>query len=156
MCRPGWTADTLHVKARVTLFLAALLSVCAVACDSAVAYLPDVEILPAHEASPGALAVGQSDFAFNLAEPSVHAGRTDFLITNGGLEPHEFVIVPVDGDRYGTPVGEHEALEPGQSAVLRATLQAGRYRVVCLLLQPGPDPKSHFALGMAADLLVRP
>lgn len=115
------------------------------------------EVLSADRASANAIAITQHEFRFDAAQDSVRQGVVDFAITNQGNEHHEFVIVPYDDGRFGEPVAEHEALEPGQRGVLRVTLSPGHYRLVCLLVTVKPEgPVSHIALGMDRAFEVTP
>ena len=108
--------------------------------------------LPADDATSTAVNVVGGDFGFAMATRSVDAGVVEFLFTNKGIEPHEMVIVPVDGDRYGLPIAEIEIIESGQSAVLRADLPRGAYALVCLVITADDSqPRSHMELGMFVE-----
>ena len=125
------------------------------ACQSTETPPPQSEVLSADRASADAIGVSQRDFAYGLERASAKPGWVEFRIKNEGSEHHEFVVVGVDGDRWAPPSGEHEAIEPGDSGLLRVWLKPGQYRLVCLLITIRPDgPVSHVELGMDAPFEV--
>ena len=110
-----------------------------------------------------------------LAEPdAVAAGEITFEVSNGGTDPHEFVVIEsdkgpgdlptkadgsVDEDRVDI-VGEVEEIAaPAGDAVvakeLTLDLDAGRYALVCNLVEE-EDGKTevHFKLGMRSGFTV--
>ena len=112
-------------------------------------------LIPPEQASTSAVQVEQQDYKFNLKESRASAGTIDFVVRNGGKEDHEFVIVPVEGGRYGLPIGEIEAFAPGEMRAMRAELRPGQYALVCLMVSVADDePQSHMALGMRATFEV--
>ena len=119
--------------------------------------MPAPEVFSAARASADAIVVGQREFAFDLETTRVPSGLVEFAVENRGTEHHEFVVVPFRNGRYSLPAAEHEALEPGDRGGLRAWLDPGQYRLVCLLVTLTPEgPLSHLELGMSADFEVAP
>ena len=137
------------------LGLAALLGA---ACFTAEATrAPEPEEINPSEASDGAVQVVIPDYRFDISTRSVKAGTIDFVVRNDADEPHEFVIVPRDGDRYGMPFGEIEPFAPGQTHALRAQLAPGTYEFVCLIIDViDGEPKSHMSVGMKTGFEVTP
>lgn len=112
-------------------------------------------VLPPDRASASAIPVTLQEFGFEMDRDRTASGLVKFMLINEGGAHHEFMLVPFDGRRYGLPVAEHEALNPGQSGILRARLEPGRYRIVCLLITTSRgSPESHLELGMVADFEV--
>src|SRR5689334_22231896 len=103
--------DTLGMK--LPLLSLAIASLLLAGCAVTPAAPVPPEVLSADRASANAIAITQHEFRFDAAQDSVRQGVVDFAITNQGNEHHEFVIVPYDDGRFGEPVAEHEALEPG-------------------------------------------
>ncbi len=102
------------------------------------------------------------DYHINLSQNTASAGEVTFNITNTATDvEHEFVIVKTDlsPDQMPTDeagdvpedqinlITEQEAITPGSSATLVATLEAGHYVLMCNL--PG-----HFHQGMHTELTV--
>ncbi len=117
---------------------------------------PEAQVIPAGSVGSGAILVSQLDYAFRHDVLRGKPGLLDFRVTNTGGETHEFVVVPMKGERYGSPIGEIEALYPGESAGLRVYLPAGKYAFVCLLVSRINDgvPSSHLAVGMSSQFEV--
>ena len=138
----------------MTAFRIAL--ICAVSLLAAGACYSDAAPLaavPKHikpdEASPSAVHVAESEYKLDVTSGAAHAGTIDFVVNNEGKQAHEFVIVPVNHDRYGEPAAEIEHFPPGESRAIRADLSPGKYVFVCLMVSLEDDePQSHMALGM--------
>ncbi|HZQ37234.1 MAG TPA: hypothetical protein VFD32_14985 [Dehalococcoidia bacterium] len=142
---------------KVPLVSLALATLLLAGCAGTPAVPDQPEVLSADRAAAGAVSISQHEFRFDSTQDAVRRGVVDFAITNQGNEHHEFVIVPYSDGRFGEPVAEHEALDPGESGVLRVSLNPGRYRLVCLLVTVKPEgPVSHIALGMDRALEVTP
>jgi Cupredoxin-like domain len=142
------------VKAWVVPLVAGI-AMGAAACGSSPKPHIAAQVLPSDRARTDAIPVALREFSFEIDRVTVPAGSIDFKITNEGLERHELAVVPFDGKRYGLPVAEHEAIPPGQSGLLRARYEPGRYRIVCLLITSlRGDPESHLELGMVAEFEV--
>ncbi len=130
-------------------------TVLAAACASARAAPPQPRPLDPNDASPDAVRVTDHDYKFEATTNRVKAGTIDFVVTNEGKRAHEFSIVPLDGDRYGLPIGEIEPFVPGETHAMRADLRPGRYVFVCLVVSIVDDePRSHMGLGMRFPLEV--
>ncbi len=116
---------------------------------------PEPEEISLSEASESAVQVIIPDHHFDISTHSVKSGTIDFVVHNGADEPHEFVIVPRDGDRYGMPFGEIEPFDGGQTRALRAQLAPGKYEFVCLIIDViDGEPKSHMSVGMKTSFEV--
>jgi cupredoxin-like protein len=106
-------------------------------------------------ASADAIQVVAADYAFALSAESVSAGTVDFVVRNEAARDHEFVIVPLEGDRFALPLGEIEAFGAGETRAMRAHLSPGRYEFVCLIVSISDGvPASHMALGMRTPFEV--
>lgn len=115
----------------------------------------DPREIPVAAIAPGAVAVGQYDYALQVGSRRLEAGRLDFLVTNNGAEAHELAIVERDGERYGEIVAEVEHIEPGDQRAVRVTLRPGTYSLVCLVIGLDADvPRAHMALGMESLIEV--
>jgi hypothetical protein len=138
--------------------LLGLIALSAAACFNAEARsIAAPEHISPAEASPDAVHVSGVDFRFDIPTHSVKSGTVDFIVSNDGKERHEFAIVPVDGDRYGLPVGEIEPFDAGQIKALRIDLPPGKYQFVCLIVSViDGEPRPHMARGMKADFEVTP
>ena len=139
----------------VWLAAAALLST---ACFSVEAKaVPAPEEIDVSQASAGAIHISAKNYQFDLPSSSARAGTIDFVVHNDSLNEHEFMIVPYEDGRYGTPVGEIEPFGGGETKVLRAQLAPGHYRFVCLVISVVNDtPKSDMSRGMNVAFQVTP
>jgi uncharacterized cupredoxin-like copper-binding protein len=107
------------------------------------------------------LNVRLDEWRIQVEQRALFAGKVAFLITNGGREAHELVVLrtdlpaaalPVHGSRVGagdgwTIVGEVEQIPPGRSEAAVFDLPRGHYVLIC-------DFPNHYARGMHADLEV--
>lgn len=107
-------------------------------------------------ATPGAgatVTVEEKEFAFSPAPITVPAaGPVTFRIENKGSVEHNFLVCqgPPQEGQPGCPQGtlvDVEAIPPGESETVTATLPAGTYKVVCTV--PG-----HEEAGMMTTLRV--
>lgn len=120
--------------------------------------------------------VDMADFAF-ATMPEVHAGPMVLEVTNSGQEPHEMVVVRLEGiglDQLmsmlmqppaageapaGPPpftfVGGMQGVAPGARGWARLDLTPGDYALVCFIPSPANEGKPHIALGMARAFTVR-
>ncbi|MGK5111737.1 MULTISPECIES: cupredoxin domain-containing protein [unclassified Geodermatophilus] len=89
-----------------------------------------------------AVTVNAVDFSFELSEDSYAAGTYTFDVTNSGQMPHNFAV-----ERDGETVAATEVLQPGGTATLEATLEAGDYFFYCAVGQ-------HRANGMEVPVTV--
>ncbi len=118
----------------------------------------------APEGNESAVNATEKDFAIALDETSVEAGKIDFIVTNDGPSPHEFVVfktdlapdkLPVDNskgqvDEEGagvTHIDEIEDIKPNSTEKLEIDAEAGKYVLICNL--PG-----HYKACMHVGLTV--
>lgn len=107
------------------------------------------------QASADAVQISAKSYQFDLSVPSATAGTVDFVVHNDSLNEHEFMIVPYEDGRYGAPIGEIEPFGGGETKALRAQLEPGHYRFVCLVVSVvNGAPKSDMSRGMNADFEV--
>jgi uncharacterized cupredoxin-like copper-binding protein len=83
------------------------------------------------------------EFGVNLDSTQAKAGDITFVVRNDGNMPHDFAISG-PGVEEKTPM-----LDPGETANLEVTLEAGAYQYICTV--PG-----HAMLGMEGDFTVAP
>ncbi|HZB19527.1 MAG TPA: cupredoxin domain-containing protein, partial [Blastococcus sp.] len=86
--------------------------------------------------------VNAIDFDFELSEDSYSAGTYTFEVTNTGAMPHNFAV-----ERDGQRVAGTDILQPGASATVEVTLEAGEYVFYCEVGQ-------HRANGMEVPVTV--
>jgi uncharacterized cupredoxin-like copper-binding protein len=111
-----------------------------------------------------------ADYRFDLSAPIV-AGRHTFQVLNRGTQPHEVVLLKLEGSASakdvaaafepgasgpppGAPVGGVVGIEKGGQAYFTADFKPGRYGLICFF----PDPttgKPHFAHGMTSEFTVK-
>ncbi|MBI2913792.1 MAG: hypothetical protein HYY03_07720 [Chloroflexi bacterium] len=115
---------------------------------------------------------GQS-YAFGGLPDSIEAGEAVVEFRNDGSEPHELQIARVPDELTVEDVlriffeeveppeefeyvalGGPQVMLPGDSTRARINLQSGRYVFICFV--PNAEGVPHAALGMAAQLDVRP
>ncbi len=114
------------------------------------------------EGGEGGVDVTLTEFAIELSTDSGSAGEMTFSISNEGEQIHELVIfqtdlaedaLPMTGDEVDeageglTLVDEVEDVEPGASADLTVTLDAGNYVALC-------NVTGHYADGMYTSFTV--
>ncbi|HEU5357625.1 MAG TPA: cupredoxin domain-containing protein [Gemmatimonadales bacterium] len=87
--------------------------------------------------------VGLSEWKVELSAAEATPGRVTFQVKNGGTIPHQFEVEGRGIERRS------RLLQPGDSATLVLTLNAGRYEIYCPV---GGD--SHKKLGMETYLVV--
>ena len=85
----------------------------------------DAVMLPLAATGSDAVVVTSREFSFESSAARAPAGKVVFTLVNAGKQHHELAIVRFEGGRYGLPVAEIEAIEPGESASMRADLGAG-------------------------------
>jgi uncharacterized cupredoxin-like copper-binding protein len=122
----------------------------------------------------GTVNVALQEFAVVPAVASVEHGKVTFAATNTGPDdPHELVVFKTDlgvrdlpasaegkVDEAGaglTFVGEIEEFDPGKTGSATFDLAAGRYVLVCNIVQDEPDgtKESHYLKGMAIEFTVK-
>jgi uncharacterized cupredoxin-like copper-binding protein len=109
------------------------------------------------------------EFAVQLGQPSVAAGKVYFLVENAGPDdPHEFVIIrsdlgpldlPFEDDRVPEDevdiVDEIEPFAPDSSASIAVDLTAGKYLLICNITEvEDGEIESHYKKGMVAAFTV--
>jgi plastocyanin len=97
---------------------------------------------PAPAAEGETVTVNAIDFDFELSEDSYAAGTYTFEVTNTGAMPHNFAV-----ERDGQRVAGTDILQPGASATVEVTLEAGDYVFYCEVGQ-------HRANGMEVPVTV--
>jgi len=119
--------------------------------------------------------VDMADFAFTTM-PEVHAGPVTLEVTNSGQEPHEMVVVRLEGigldqllsmltqppDSAQAPagpppftfVGGMQGIMPGAHGWVGLDLTPGEYALICFIPSPAHEGKPHVALGMARAFTV--
>jgi uncharacterized cupredoxin-like copper-binding protein len=110
---------------------------------------------------------------YGITMPRQLAGDAVLEVNNQGQEPHELALISLptgvsmadalrelhedhaQGNKpTSMPVaGGAAVVSPGQTAIVRLNLDAGRYLAVCYV--PGPNGKPHFEHGMATEFTVR-
>ncbi len=93
------------------------------------------------------LEYGLVDYHFD-GPAAVDAGKIFFKATNEGTEDHELEVL----DSNGEPLGEVEAMPPGEEGSAAIELEAGTYTLQCIL--ETADGEVHRDLGMVMDLEV--
>jgi plastocyanin len=88
------------------------------------------------------VSVSAVDFDFQLSEDSYAAGTYTFELTNDGSMPHNFRV-----ERDGQDIGGTDVIQPGQTATVEITLEAGDYVFYCGVGQ-------HRANGMEVPVTV--
>ncbi len=117
--------------------------------------VPAPEEIDVSQVSPDAIHISATNYRFDLPSSSAKTGTIDFVVHNDSLNEHEFMIVPYEDGRYGTPIGEIEPFGGGETKALRAQLAPGHYRFVCLVISVfNGTPKSDMARGMNASFEV--
>ena len=111
------------------------------------------------------------EYAFEGLPATVAPGRTAFVLSNDGAEPHELVLFKLaDGEErpaaelFALPEEElfasltqagGAAAEPGDTGLTIADLEPGRYVASCFMPVGGAeDGPPHFMEGMTADFEV--
>jgi uncharacterized cupredoxin-like copper-binding protein len=82
--------------------------------------------------------VGMFEYRFDISPATIPAGNVTFVITNNGIEPHNFDIA---GVRAGAVLG------PGQTETWTVGLTARTYIIVC-------DVPFHIDRGMTTQMIV--
>jgi len=134
---------------------------------------------PPAEAPPPPVAAGQVDMVdFAFAQlPAMDSGQVVLEVTNSGVEPHEMVVLRLEGVTIeqvlpmltGPPPSESapppgppplrfmgglQAIMPGQRAWVTLDLPPGDYALICFIPSPANDGQSHAALGMVKAFTI--
>ena len=119
--------------------------------------------------------VDMADFAYPTM-PEMHAGPMVLEVTNSGTEPHEMVVMRLEGiglDELmpmmmeppapgetppGPPpftfVGGMQGLMPGDRGWVTLDLTPGEYALICFIPSPANEGRPHVALGMVRAFTV--
>ena len=90
------------------------------------------------------VAVSETDFKLNPADPTVKAGTVSFNATNDGAVTHSLEVEGPSGDQE-----LKSALAPGQSGTLTVNLsKSGKYEFYCPI-------DSHKQMGMVGEVTVK-
>ncbi|NUQ11053.1 MAG: hypothetical protein HUU26_01830 [Gemmatimonadaceae bacterium] len=129
-------------------------------------------------APAAAVSINLADFAFSDL-PAFRTGRTTIEVSNGGPEPHEMIVLKLDGitlqqlmEMMSSPppapppgaapppmpfssVGGVQALMPGAKGWVTLDLTPGTYAMVCFIPSPANGGKPHVMLGMSKEFTVQ-
>jgi uncharacterized cupredoxin-like copper-binding protein len=110
------------------------------------------------------------DYSFESARP-ITAGQHTFLVTNGGQQPHELVLLRLapgktvkdfgvwattggmKGPPPALPLGGVAMIDHGESGVFTADLAPGDYGLICFV-PDSKDGKPHLMHGMTKQITV--
>jgi uncharacterized cupredoxin-like copper-binding protein len=128
---------------------------------------------PARSNDEGATVnVTLTEWAVVLDKNSVPAGNVFFHVTNAGTQfKHEFVVIKTDlapdalpADSTGrvdeeagagiTYIGEVEELEIGATGDVSLPMTAGKYVLICNIVEAGGEHQSHYNQGMRVAFTV--
>ena len=158
----------------ILLVITATLAVSTIACSKEQASEPEAS--PAVTAAPQSapvkksaltkVTVTETEMEIKLSQATVPAGPVEFVVSNKGKIPHEFVILRTDLplDKLPTKAGGQldeknkqlksiaeigdNDLKKGATKPLKTVLSKGRYVVIC-------NVGNHFEKGMKAALTVQ-
>ena len=109
------------------------------------------------------------DDSIVLSTDEVQPGKVTFEVKNSGDRPHEFMVIKSDLPPEQLPVKDHKVVEDevniageiepfgvGETKKLTLTLSAGKYVLICNILElpPGQPPLSHYEAGMNTGLVI--
>lgn len=153
-------SESLARRARLLGVLAVVSVVAATACSAA-------------KPSGGTVDVTLQEWAVVPAKTSIAGGPVTFKVTNAGPDdPHELVIIKTDLAAGSLPtnefgkvdeagagiemIGEIEEFDVGGAETGTFDLKAGRYVLICNILQDEPDgsKEAHYKMGMFIPLTV--
>jgi uncharacterized cupredoxin-like copper-binding protein len=152
--------------------------VCLIPSPDGVSHLMKGMIQPFEVSGGGAAAalpvagdtVRLGEYSFEPARP-ITAGRHTFLVTNGGQQPHELVLIRLapgktvkdfatwattggmKGPPPALPLGGVAVIDQGDSGVFTADFTPGDYGMVCFV-PDAKDGKSHLMHGMTKQITV--
>ena len=113
-----------------------------------------------------------TEWAVIVDKTTVPAGNVFFHVTNAGTQfKHEFVVIKTDlapdalpADATGrvdeeagagiTYIGEVEELDIGATGDVSLPLTAGKYVLICNIVESGSDHQSHYNMGMRVAFTV--
>jgi hypothetical protein len=93
-----------------------------------------------------------NEFSMVASPARLAAGVVDFELENVGEQAHMMVITDDDG----SVLASTDPIPPGETATLRASLEAGRYLASCRIVVQLPDGSivDHLEEGMVTTLRV--
>jgi hypothetical protein len=120
--------------------------------------------------------VDMADFVYREM-PAIDTGEVVLEVVNSGQEPHEMVVVRLEGISFddalammigprpegevppaGPPpirsVGGMQGIMPGEHAWVTLHLEPGNYALLCYIPSPANGGKPHLVLGMARPFTV--
>ena len=157
------------VSGRIGLILLLSISILALAACSSPASSGPNSAPPSGDAS--AVKVTLTEWAVVLDKASATAGSVAFTVTNAGTKfKHEFVVIKTDLDPADLPadatgkvdeagagitfIGEVEELEIGATQEASFDLTAGKYVLICNIVETGAGHESHYTQGMRVAFTV--
>jgi uncharacterized cupredoxin-like copper-binding protein len=115
--------------------------------------------------------VSLREWSISVEPRQVQPGSIEFIATNEGAEPHEFVVIKTDLSPSSLPVvdgkvdeekveivDEIEPFAAGSTEKKILELKAGSYVLICNIVErvPGQPVESHYELGMRTSFVVTP
>lgn len=101
---------------------------------------------PAATGEPGQIHIRLNEWTVRVSKSPIRAGRTTFHAMNEGKNQHAFEIEG-NGEEWKV-----DAIKPGGTATLAATLTPGTYQVYCPLVDTHGN---HQKRGMSTTLVVQ-
>ncbi len=145
---------------RVLMVLISLIAVVAIVGSASVVLL---------KSYPEEIPVTLKEWSVTPAVSTVKSGKLDFVVTNAGTRPHEFVIFKTDLAPDALPIVNNEVAEDqldhideldvfavGKTETLTVNLPPGNYVFICNVLEtpPGQPVVSHYQEGMRVGFTV--
>ena len=122
---------------------------------------------PASTAPGSTVNVTLTEWAVVVDKASVPAGKVTFDVTNSStFFKHEMVVLKTDLDPAalpadstgkadeGTSVGEVSELDKGATGSVTLDLAAGKYVLICNIVESGGGHESHYTQGMRLAFTV--
>ena len=160
----------------LVLSLSAVAALLLAGCSSAPSSSPSSAPASALTSAPASAATGSvkvtlTEWAVIPDKTSATAGNVTFEVTNAGPQyKHEFVIIKTDLDPADLPadstgkvdetgagiqfVGEVEELEIGATETASFDLTAGKYVLICNIVEAAGGHESHYNQGMRTAFTV--
>lgn len=160
----------------IVLVLSAVAALLLASCSSASSSSPSGATPSAGSSAPasattGSIKVTLTEWAVVPDKASAAAGNVSFEVTNAGLQfKHEFVIIKTDLDPADLPadstgkvdeagagiefIGEVEELEIGATQTASFDLTAGKYVLICNIVEAAGGHESHYNQGMRTAFTV--
>lgn len=160
----------------VVLVLSVVAALLLASCSSATSSNPSSAAASAGSSAPASAATGSikvtlTEWAVIPDKASATAGNVSFDVTNAGPKfKHEFVIIKTDLDPADLPadstgkvdeagagiefIGEVEELEIGATQTASFDLTAGKYVLICNIVEAAGGHESHYNQGMRTAFTV--